>query len=173
MQYPTNSRRRSPFLNVSVCAIALAFLFLPQAPQAFEGFNSESAAIDAAVTCHAENLTEGGGPWGDLFACLGGVHETVKVFVNEEPGTGRVENVKIMWNDYTRDVGQGVHTGASIARAWVAALAVRYAPRQVEAVTNAFFSNRNRIITSQRYRIEYTHSEGPAIDERLLVVTAR
>jgi len=157
----------------SAITVGLAAALASMAAGAFEGFNSEGASINAAVSCHETSFNEGTGPWGDLFSCLGGVARTVKVFVNEEPGTGEVENVKIMWNDHTRDTGYGLHADAGIARAWVGSLAARYAPRQVGAVMDAFFSSRNQVITSERYRLEYAYSRGPSIDERLLLVTER
>jgi hypothetical protein len=95
----------------------------------------------------------------------------VKVFINED-GYGGVENIKLMWNDWTRDTGYGVHTDKAMAEAWVAAIATRYTPLSVDRVLNAFRGTASASIDGDGHVLEYTYFKGPAIDERLVTITA-
>ncbi|KFL26811.1 hypothetical protein JP75_25485, partial [Devosia riboflavina] len=92
--------------------------------------------------------------------------------INED-GDGGVENVKVMWNDWTRDTGYGTHTDQAQAFAWLSALATRYAPQKVDAVLNAFASNSDVSIEGPAHILRYTYWKGPAIDERLVTITAK
>src|SRR5690606_900432 len=117
--------------------IVLAGLWLIAANSAgaFEDFKTETARVSAEIACPKPRINQGSG-LDALYICVGGHSETVKVFINAERGDRTVHNLKFMWNDWTRDIGYGVHSDAAIAKAWLAALATRYAPHQVEEVIN-------------------------------------
>jgi hypothetical protein len=89
----------------------------------------------------------------------------MKVFVNAADSSGGVENVKIMWDDWTRDAGYGVHTDKAMAEAWVTALATRYASTQVQEVLTAFRGTSTVKIKGEGVSLKYTDFKGPAIDE--------
>lgn len=140
---------------------------------AFNDFDSESKKVTKNIGCIKPKIMAGSSNWGKLYTCITGSAETVKFFINETPGTNKVKNVKFMWNDWSKDTGYGIHADSKMAKAWAATLATMYAPLQVEAVINAFKSNKSRVIKSDDYILEYTFTRGPAIDERLIVVTKK
>ncbi len=135
----------------------------------FMSFEDEIAAVAKLTRCGRGKLTRTSG-LPDLWGCIAPGAEVLKLFVNEGQDGG-VANVKLMWNDWTRDVGYGVHTDGRLALAWASALATRYAPLGVKDVMRAFEGNRPVTIPGEGYVVRYSYDRGPAIDERLLTIT--
>jgi len=145
----------------------------PPPPPGFSPFAAEVQKVIKATSCRTgKTMRDPGLP--ALWGCISGSQETVKLFINEVDGeAGRVANVKLMWNDWTRDIGYGLHADKALATKWAEAIAQTYAPDQVSEVTAAFAAKRNRVITSEHYVLTYTYDQGPAIGERLIVITER
>lgn len=143
------------------------------AGEGFESFVTETDALADLVKCPEGsakvNVTAG---LPDLWGCVLPGAEVVKIFVNERD-EDQVENVKLMWNDWTRDAGYGLHTDKAMAEAWLAALATRYAPEQVDAVLSAFGGEEEVRIDSGAFLITYRFDQGPAIAERLVTITEK
>jgi hypothetical protein len=137
---------------------------------AFDLFDGEAAAVSDLIRCPNPKITSDVG-LPDLWSCVFPGADVVKVFINED-GNGSVENVKVMWNDWTRDTGYGVHADKEMAEAWVTAIATRFAPEAVDRVLDAFRGNADASIAGDGHILVYTYSKGPAIDERLITITA-
>lgn len=150
--------------------VALSAIALTASPAlAFDSFQGESAKISNEIGCRTGKVSkETGLP--DLWSCILPGAEVLKVFINED-GSGGVKNVKIMWNDWTRDTGYGLHTDREVAMAWVSALSTIYAPESVDKVMDAFSGSRDIKIDGNGYSLSYTYFRGPAIDERLITIT--
>lgn len=149
--------------------IAVAATFAATPALAFDSFNDEIYRVSHEIKCNSGKISkESGLP--DLWGCILPGAEVLKVFINED-GSGGVENVKIMWNDWTRDTGYGLHTDREVAMAWVSALSTIYAPESVDKVMDAFSGNRDIKIDGNGYSLSYTYFRGPAIDERLITIT--
>ncbi|EHA17006.1 hypothetical protein HAL1_03227 [Halomonas sp. HAL1] len=110
---------------------------------------------------------------GALYGCIQGKAETVKWFINEIPDTGRVENIKLMWNDWFKNIGYGLHADKREAEKALEALIQMYAPQKASEVQQTFWANSNKTIESDGFVLKYTYSRGPSIDERLIVVTSK
>lgn len=141
-----------------------------QTGSAFESFDNEVAAIVELTHCTRGKVTRTSGQ-PDLWGCVALGAEVLKLFVNERQDGG-VANVKLMWNDWTRDVGYGVHTDSRLAMAWASAFATRYAPHAVTDIMVAFEGDRSVTIHGEDYVVDYSYDRGPAIDERLLTITS-
>jgi hypothetical protein len=139
----------------------------------FQPFIDEVAVLRDTAGCSNPKVTPAEMGLGALFGCIEGSAETAKLFVNEEPGTGRVENVKVMWNDWFRDTGHGLHSDRLDAERLLNAVLARYAPDQGELIRQAYFSGRTHDGAAGPYRLRVTHTRGPSIEEHLLVVAAR
>lgn len=151
------------------CIVAAA----TQNASAFSDFMAEAQRNTENIGCVAPKSFPPSGGTGFLYSCVTGKAQTVKLYINEVPNNNKVKNVKLMWNDYTQDMGYGIHTDAKIAKAWAASVATMYASQQVAEVTRAFMGRKNTTIESQRYLLTYTYSQGPAIGEHLLTITER
>ena len=46
---------------------------------------------------------------GQLYGCIVGKAETAKVFVNENKKTDKTVNVKLILNDWFKEMGYGIH----------------------------------------------------------------
>lgn len=139
---------------------------------AFGTFAEETKRLESAVRCTNGKVSRDEG-MPDLWGCIDGVAETVKLFVNESETDGRVANVKFMWNDWTNDVGYGLHADKSLAEGWAKAVASTYAPQQVSEIMSAFKGKGNKTITNDKFSLAYTYDQGPSIGERMIVITAR
>lgn len=153
--------------------LVLTAVILASAPALaadFQSFNAETTAVSDTINCPQPKVTKTSG-MPDIWGCILPGAEVLKVFVNAAD-SGGVENIKIMWNDWTRDTGYGVHTDKAMAEAWVTALATRYASTQVQEVLTAFRGTTAVTIKGDGVSLEFTYYKGPAIDERLITVTA-
>ena len=154
--------------------LLLAIAFFTTQTIAFESFDAESNKVTQNIGCIKPKFNGASPGWGRLYSCIGGKEETVKIFTNEESDIkNKVKNVKFLWNDYTKNIGYGIHADAAIAKAWAASVATMYAPLQVEKVLKVFKSKKSTIIESENYILKYTYSVGPAIDERMFVITKK
>lgn len=154
---------------MKIIRIAVTAAFIANPALAFDSFNDEISKVSHEIKCNTGKVSkESGLP--DLWGCILPGAEVLKVFINED-GSGGVKNVKIMWNDWTRDTGYGVHTDREIAMAWVSAISTIYAPESVEEVMKAFSGDSDVRISGDGYSMSYTYFRGPAIDERLITIT--
>ncbi len=110
---------------------------------------------------------------GALYTCVVGKGETVKFFINEAENTGQVKDVKLMWNDWFKDVGYGVHADKAEMQSFVKAFSKLYAPQLEQKLISTFGGSTNATIEAGEYKIVYTYKRGPAIDERLFVLTPK
>ena len=153
-----------------ILAVAIAGV-MSSAAMAFESFEAESAFVSDLIKCPAPKVTRTPG-LPDLWGCILPGADVVKVFINADEAGG-VENVKVMWNDWTKDNGYGVHTDKAMALAWLAAIATRYAPESVDQVLAAYEGGNQVSVDGPGHVLAYTYWRGPAIDERLFTITAR
>jgi hypothetical protein len=156
---------------MNAARLLLLALIAAPAAHAFDSFDGEAEKLRRQLGCLRPKVSAPVGSDGRLWG-IGGAHETVKMFINEDrPGGGRVRNVKFIWNDYHRDVGQGTHLDKDLARAWVASLATIYAPHQVDAVLRTFAGDRGAQLVDGGHVLSYRYHRGPSATERMIVVT--
>lgn len=134
-------------------------------------FQNEVERSKAVLSCKSTKITPGSSGWGALFGCIGGEAETVKFFINEEPETGRVSTTKFLWNDWFKDRGYGFHADAKAADKMIHDLIKLYPSDHDKALLKAFKGKKNLTLEGNGYRFEYTFDRGPAIDERMIMVT--
>ncbi len=108
---------------------------------------------------------------GALYGCIQGKMETVKWFINEVPNSNHISNVKFLWNDWYKDMGYGLHSDKQEAKTALKLLIQLYAPEKEKELNKIFFGNKSITINSSKFIIKYTYSHGPAIDERMIIVT--
>lgn len=137
-------------------------------------FQKEADRATKMLNCKDVKITPAGYGLGALYGCITGSAKTVKFFINEKAkDVGKVDNVKLMWNDWFVDIGYGKHADKSDAKAYVKTFAKLYAPKIEKKLESIFFSNSNVTMEVDDYQIAYTYSRGPKIDERLLVLTSK
>lgn len=136
-------------------------------------FEEETKRATSAFRCAQPKITPRNADFGALYGCITGNQETVKLFINEAEDTNGVKNIKLMWNDWTMDVGYGLHADETEAKYFAMTFAQQYAPKLVSSLMTSFFSNSNASFETDDYHIEYRYHRGPKIDERLLVATPK
>lgn len=78
-----------------------------------------------------------------------------------------------MWNDWTKDLGDGMHADSELAKSWLSTISKIYAQGYEGQVQSIFFSKSNCKLKTPDYSFEYRYTEGPSIDERLYIITPR
>jgi len=106
--------------------------------------------------------------------CIAGDAETVKIFINEAPGSGRVQNIKLMWNEWTEDMGWGVGSDRAVASDFLKRITALYLQPEVDSrIQDVYFGSYGMRFATQRFTVEYRWTAGPEIDEHLLVLEPR
>lgn len=139
----------------------------------FLSFRNEAERATNSLSCPTPKITPGDSDFGALYGCIVGVGETVKFFINEQRGTDKIRNVKFMWNDWYKDIGYGLHVDREKAKEFVEALGELYSPKIKYNLVDIFFENDSKILESDSFRFEYRFTRGPAIEERLIIVTEK
>jgi hypothetical protein len=136
-------------------------------------FQAEADRATKALNCPQPKVTPASSGLDTLYGCIVGTAQTVKFFINEAEGTGEVKNVTLIWNDWFVDVGYGIHADKKEAQAFVKAFTKLYAPNMEKKLASIFFSNSNTAVEVGDYQIAYTYSRGPALDQRMFVLTPK
>ncbi|KPA11263.1 hypothetical protein MHK_008531, partial [Candidatus Magnetomorum sp. HK-1] len=139
----------------------------------FASFEEESNKATKFLNCKKPKITPANYGLGALYGCVSGKANSVKWFINEVPNTNKVENVKLMWNDWFIDIGEGLHTDKEEAKRYIDVLSNLYAPELKNKLKKSFFLNKNREFRSGSFILKYTYYHGHKIDERLIVITEK
>ena len=161
--------------------LALGWFFSPADKAAttspepyFDAFESYRERIRNNFDCIESKTTPGSEAFGmgRLYGCVGGNARTVKMFVNEDPNNpGKIANIKLMWNEWTKDNGYGLTADKDKAKVWARKAAHMFAPAQSDEIVNTFMGKQSKSIQDAgSYRLTYRHQKGPAIDKHLLVI---
>jgi hypothetical protein len=91
--------------------------------------------------------------------------------IQELGGTGRVENVKVMWNHCLVDIGRSLHGDRFEAELLVKMTARLYAPGAEAELLAIFKSSKAQTTRKNGFLFKYTYDGGPTIADRLLTIT--
>jgi hypothetical protein len=136
-------------------------------------FETERARFLSEKKCKDSKTTPAQFGFGRLYGCITGRAQTAKYFINEVPGTKRVENIKIMWNDWFVDIGYGLHADQTEADELVRIAAKLYAPELKDELLNMMRQNSDKTVESKGITFRYTFSSGPKINERLITISPK
>jgi len=141
-------------------------------------FRTEAETVRNKLECPLsvddDIVKEGSLYGGDLYGCILGTMQTVKWFINENANSNKVYNVKFLWNDWFIDRGYGkVHSDRQEAQRALDVIIKMYAPEKAKELNKTFFDTKNKTIVSDKFILKYTFDRGPAIDERMIVVTSK
>jgi tetratricopeptide (TPR) repeat protein len=148
--------------------IVLLIAFYSQLHAQFQSFDGEVSRAKSVIEIGRTKLTPASDGLGALFGNISGSAETVKFFINEDPQTGRTSSVKFLWNDWSKDIGHGVHADSNEAVVILDAVCALYAAENQSELKRLFWGQENSAIMTQHFNIEYTFHQGPAINERMI-----
>lgn len=165
--FPANQQMKKLVLSLAIAACSAPAL--ADAPS----FRSFATGLNKSLSCKYSKITPADENDGALYGCIAGKAETAKVFVNEERKSGRVLNVKLMWNDWHKDLGYGIHADKAEATLFLKALSQQLSPELSAQLLETFNQNSPRSFSSASWKVTYTYNRGPGIDERLFVFTPK
>ena len=137
------------------------------------GFDAAVAALSRTLDCDRRSVRPAEHGMGPLFGCVSGRAEMAKTFVNGTPDGRGVLNVKVMWNDWHRDVGHGIHADRTEALRMLDAMARRYAPEFREELRRAFLGEGRRVLRGAKVSTMVEVRHGPSITERVATFSRR
>jgi hypothetical protein len=136
----------------------------------FKSFSSEVGKLKKAYKWQDGKLSKGGKYFGDMYGIIDGDAQTSKLFVNAKLGSQDVENLKIMWNEYTK--GNLKHADKNEAKRMVSTIAKLYAPEKESELLAAFFGTAaTRVVTSEAFKFSFKLTYAPLMTEHLMIVT--
>lgn len=156
-------------LTVSLALAGLSGVALADAPP-FQKFASD---LNSVLSCKYTKTTPPDELGGTLYMCIAGKAETAKLFINKDEKTGKVLNLKIMWNDWFKDAGYGIHPDKAEATGFINLLGERLSPAIKPQMLKAFEGKAPVSFSTDAWDVKYTYNRGPAIDERLFVFTPK
>jgi hypothetical protein len=154
------------------------FLFISShALAAAPNFELETSRLTKAIGCKNPKIQPGYTiPKAPLYICMVSDRDYLETFVNDD-GSGNVKNIKLVWDDRTKarpPATPPVHARKTEAKAMLDAILKLYAPDARPLILNAFFNlKKSASFDSAKFRIEFTYSKGPAIDERQLILNPK
>ncbi len=126
-------------------------------------YEREKKRINKVIKVRCKE-TPGDQYFGALFGCLGGPEETVKLWLNEKPGSpGEVANIKLQWVEW-----HSRNSAKVIAQRWLETLSNLYAPSHKNELSKIYFSRIAEKIIIDKFKITYTWTTGPRADEHIL-----
>lgn len=136
-------------------------------------FETEIARFSRNYRCpkRHESISPASSGMGPLYGCVDGAGETAKYWINGRADGQSVENIKVMWNDWRKDGGFGVHADATEATKMLNVLGQLYLPDSLGELRKMFKGATNKSFSRAGYVVEYRYSRGPAIDERVVILT--
>jgi hypothetical protein len=163
------------FILIFALTVLTSFSSTSHATDKLRSFKQEADRITSALKCTDPKTSPANPEMGlnPLYSCIEGRAQTVKLFINGKKGSDKVGNVKLMWNDWFKDLGSGIHADKSVAQRFVKTFSKLYAPEKESQIIEAFFGNANKSFETTNFKITYTFDRGPAINERMLVLTPK
>lgn len=138
-------------------------------------FDDEADRFTVALKCPDHKFMHSMVKYGQgvLYGCTMGDGQA-KFFINESvKRPGKVSDIKVMWNNYERDLGYGIHTGRDDAVLMVRAFAKLHAPHLEASLAQAFLETEEKTFATDTFAIEYKWTKGFGLNEHLLVATPR
>ena len=158
---------RTPF---RICLIVILFLPTSAFAQGFLTYMQEMSFLKLMLDCPKEKILPAMKGFGSLYICTLGNKKTIKLYVSEEPDSGGVLNVGLLWNDWKMNMGYGLHSDLSEAKKALTFLIDMYVPEQKKEIEEAFWLLMNEDFSTSEFVVYMTHKEGLQKDERLLVI---
>lgn len=149
------------------------YLFSTFASASSLDFDKTVLKINKSVQCLQAKTLPASDGYGMLYSCISGQQGTAKIYINENPGKGTVKNIKIMWNDYFKDVGYGTHLGHVEAYKFVDTVTDMLVPSVSKKLQANFIGHQNFDYETKEFAASYKYHKGPAIEERLITLTPK
>ena len=156
--------------NLALVSLFSACTYVHAAPP---DFNKTVSSVNKSVKCGQAKTTPASYGMGDLYSCISGAASTAKIFINEDVGTGKVKNIKIMWNDWFQDGGYGLHPDHMEAHSFVDAVTNMFIPSASKKLQANFFDKTPTEYQANGFNAVYSYHRGPKIEERLITLTPK
>lgn len=146
--------------------------FVPVAVSSELAFDNVVNELGRSLKCtHSAVSPSWSAGGGREYGCVSGAQQTAKVFVREQGNTGKVADIQVMWNDWSK--GSTVHADKKEALTMLGQVLDKYVPERKEPILSQFKKNSGKKLETDRFFIEYSFTKGPAIDERLVTITPK
>jgi hypothetical protein len=134
-------------------------------------FKSQAALATETFKCPNPKINKYAYGYGAEYKCTVGRARTVTLFINEADGYFQptdVASIKLLWKDWIKDNGSGLHPDQAEAQRFVTTFSKLYAPELGSKLKEAFFAKTDKTFTTPKYRISYSFDSFGGYDEHLL-----
>ena len=108
--------------------------------------------------------------FGALYICTIGDKKTVKLYVSENPDSGRVQNIGMVWSDWKVKTEYEIHSDLKEAEEALIFLIDMYVPAIKNEIKEAFWGSENEDFSTSDFLIYLTHKKDLQKDERLILI---
>lgn len=152
-------------MRIFVSLVVLAFS-VPSA-WAFEGFEKESASLSSLIKCENPTKVKRSGM---VFSCVGGENKTVKVYLSEKKK--KVKSIKLVWKEYTTDIGHGIGKDRALANEWLNLLVKQYGIDNPE-LQKVFWDGEETSKKANGYLVEASTAKSSTLVQHRLVISPK
>jgi hypothetical protein len=153
-----------------ICLIVILLFPAFASAQGFLTYMQERSFLKLMLDCPKENILPAMKGFGSLYICTLGNKNTIKLYVSEDPDSGGVLNVGLLWSDWKIDIGHGLHSDLGEAKKALTLLIDMYVPDKKNEIEDAFWMLKNEDFSTSEFAVYLTPKESLQKDERLLVI---
>jgi len=150
--------------------LVLFFFPGPLFAEVFQPYTQEVLAARHTQDCSTEELIPATEILGAVYICTFGSEKTAKWFVSEQPQTGKVLSIGLIWVDWQIDTGYGIRADWQEVERVLDALIARYVPSRGNDLRKAFWDSENANFTTSNFVIYYVCKPSSDKEERIIVI---
>jgi len=154
-----------------LCLFVILIFPINSFAQGFQAFVQEVWFLKVMLDCPKEKAVPPMQGFGALYICTLGDKKTVKLYVSEEPDSGRVQNIGMIWSDWKAHKGDEIHADSDEVEKALDFLIDMYVPARRDEIKQAFWdSTTNEDLSTSDFLVYLTHKTGLQRDERLIQI---
>ena len=155
---------------LQLCLLVILFFPIPSLAKGFQTYSQEVLLAKLVLDCSTEEDIPAKKDFGALYICTFGKAKTARWFVSEQPQTGKVQSIGLMWVDWQIDTGYGIRADWKEVEKVLDFLIYWYVPARRNDLTKAFWDSKNEDFSTSDFTIYYTFRPDLQKDERIIVI---
>ena len=153
-----------------LCLLVILLFPIPSLAKGFLNYKEEVYLAKLILDCSSEKVIPAGKDFGEFYICALGETKTARWFISEEPITGMVQNIGLVWVEWQVDNGYGIRADQKAAERALDFLIGLYVSAKRNDIRMAFWDSKNKEISTSDFMIYYTFKPGSHKNERFIAI---
>jgi hypothetical protein len=153
-----------------LCVLVMLIVPVDSFAQGFQAYSQEVSFIKMMLDCPEEKAVPPMNGFGALYICTIGDEKTVKLYVSENPDSGRVQNIGMIWRDWKTNSGGEIQSDLKTVEEALDFIIDMYVPAKRDEIKEAFWDSKNEDLSTSDFLIYLTHKTDLQKDERLILI---